>query len=139
MLRALIVFSTCSYYAYLFVLKERELPRVTEETQSGILREFSDADIPTLQDEGSSSEYNDAHQDLIVAEAPASADVDAADGNKNNTNKKHQSLVQELWRMVFSVLFMTWMGNAKQPAKLKQDSSSKFVSSNKANLDWINE
>jgi hypothetical protein len=89
---------------------DKDLYQLTEETESGILREYSYDGIPDLQfDEGASRDLGD--------------DLPAPTSTKPSNNP-----VSDFWKMVFSMLFLSWVNNNKKQKRLANGASTKTSS-----------
>jgi hypothetical protein len=89
------------------------LTPVAEETQSGILREYSDANIPTFQRDGGASDELDVDNDGQPDFTPQPS---FSSESNNNVSK---SVVNEFWKMVISMFFLTWLKKSGQTKKLE--------------------
>jgi hypothetical protein len=110
------------------------LTPVVEETQSGILREYSDANVPTVQrDEAASREldlddYDDAQPDFTPQPSFSSS---------SNNVKVSNSVVNEFWKMVISIFFLTWMKKSDQTKKLENGGGKSASSSVDSDSDSV--
>jgi hypothetical protein len=96
---------------------------VAEETQSGILREYSDANIPTFQrdDEGGSIEKLDLD---IDKDGQPDFTPQPSFSSQSQNGKVSNSVVNEFWKMVISIFFLTWMKKGGQTKKLENGGKS---------------
>jgi hypothetical protein len=94
------------------------LTSVAEETQSGILREYSDANVPTIQRGEGSSEL-----DLDDEGQPDFTPQPSFSSESKNVQVSN-SVVNEFWKMVISIFFLTWMKKSNQTKKLENGGKS---------------
>jgi hypothetical protein len=111
-----------SLFQILIQLIAKGLLSVAEETQSGILREYSDANIPTFQrdDEGGSIEK----LDLDIDKDGQPDFTPQPSFSSQSQGKVSNSVVNEFWKMVISIFFLTWMKKGAQNKKLENGKKS---------------
>ena len=108
------------------------LTPVLEETQSGILREYSDATIPTFQrGEAGSSEQLDLDDDG----QPDFTPQPSFSSSNNTPVKLSNSVVNEFWKMVISIFFLTWMKTSNHTKKIENGGKSDSPGSVSSSVD----
>jgi hypothetical protein len=108
------------------------LTPVVEETQSGILREYSDANVPTVQRDEAASRELDLDDD-----AQADFTPQPSFSSSSNNVKVSNSVVNEFWKMVISIFFLTWMKKSDQTKKLENGGGKSASSSVDSDSDSV--